>query len=217
MTKRSLFISFEGIDGCGKSTQIEHASRFLEAKKIDHIVTQEPGGTLLGSHIRKILLDPSFDMIAPRTELFLFLASRAQHVDEVVMPALLNNKIVITDRFSDSTFAYQACVRGISKSQVATLNAFATDGLIPDITFLIDLPVSDSMERLKQSPKHKSELRFDSESMAFHQKVRDAFLSLATAEKKRFIVIDGTQKKEVISKIIITHILTAYKSHGRFA
>ena len=188
-----MFITFEGIDGCGKTTQFRMLGTWLRDHGKDVIETVEPGGTAIGQQIRKILLDPASADIQPRTELLLYFASRAQNVDQVIRPALESGRIVLCDRFTDSTLVYQGSGRGIDTKVVLDLDRIACRGLKPDLTLLIDIDIETSLTRAKRRNDRvgQAESRIDEESAAFHERVRDGYLALARSEPERFIVIDG--------------------------
>src|SRR5580658_9692173 len=192
--ERGRFITFEGIDGCGKTTQFRMLAQWLRDRGMDVVETVEPGGTEIGRHIRKILLDPASADIEPRTELLLYFASRAQNVDQVIRPALDAGRIVLCDRFTDSTLVYQGCGRGLDTDVVRDLDRIACRGLKPDMTFLIDIDLETSLARAKRRNERvgPSESRIDEESAAFHERVRQGYLALAKAETDRIVVIDGT-------------------------
>ncbi len=192
-TRRGQFITFEGIDGCGKTTQLRNLARSLRERGREVDETVEPGGTAIGQQIRKTLLDPANTAIRPRTELLLYFASRAQNVDEVIRPALDRGHIVLCDRFTDSTLVYQGCGRGLDRGVVLDLDRIACRGLRPDITILIDIDLETSLARAKRRNERvgQSESRIDEESAAFHERVRRGYLALAAGEPDRFIVIEG--------------------------
>ena len=190
-------MTIEGIEGAGKSTLASALARELRSTGCEVVVTAEPGGGAVGVSIRKLLLD-STDAISPKSELLLFEAARAQHVDTVILPALERGAVVICDRFADSSIAYQGCARGIDLAMVRTLNDYATSGLKPDLTILLDLPVSEGLARQRKTD------RFSSEDTAFHQAVREAYLALADAEPDRFVVIDaGQELGEVVRQALV--------------
>jgi len=195
------FISFEGGDGAGKSTQILALEGYLKAKGRSCLLTREPGGTSLGKLIRKVLLEVTDREIASSTELFLYLADRAQHVNEVIRPALAAGQIVLCDRFTDSTLAYQGYGRGIDLKLLAKVNGVADAGVRPDLTFLLDCPVAVGLART--SRRHvfgrPGQDRFEGESLEFHEKVRAGFLSMAAAEPARFRVIDSSRPKDQVA------------------
>jgi dTMP kinase len=183
-----VFLTFEGIEGSGKTTQL----RRLAERIPNAVVTKEPGGTPTADRIRAILLDPEshLDRVA---ELFLFAASRRQHVVDLIRPALQRGQVVLCDRFTDSTLAYQGFGRVIDLDQLRTLNAWATDSLIPDLTLLFDLPeeVGLARARSRNAASTPHEGRFEAEDLRFHRRVREGYLALAVAEPKRWVKIDA--------------------------
>jgi dTMP kinase len=191
--QRGQFITFEGIDGSGKTTQFRMLGAWLREQGRTVIETVEPGGTAIGQQIRKILLDPENAAIQPRTELLLYFASRAQNVDEVIRPGLACGAVVLCDRFTDSTLVYQGAGRGIDTNLVLGLDRIACEDLKPDITFLIDIDLETGLMRAKRRNERvgQSESRIDDESTAFHERVRQGYLVLAKSEPERFVVIDG--------------------------
>jgi len=196
-----LFITFEGIEGCGKSTQANLLYDFFTNKNIESVLTHEPGGTPISEKIRELLLDrKNIDMV-PLTELFLYYASRSQHTFEIIIPALKQGKIVISDRYFDSTVAYQGEGRNIPKQKLIEINNFATGGLIPQITFLFDIPAEIGLKRIKNMD------RIESEDLDFHNRVRAAFLTIARDNPDRVKIIDGMQQIEDIHKEIINILL----------
>lgn len=199
----SLFITFEGGEGSGKSTQASALHRRLQERGIPVILTHEPGGTPLGDKITELLKWSHNVPILPLAELLLFNASRAELVSEVIKPSLESGKIVICDRYTDSTIAYQSYGRGLPLSLVRRMNSAATNGLKPDLTVLVDLPVEVGLKRKKgESPD-----RFQKEALAFHQKVREGYLKIAQGEPTRFLVVDATKTKEAIEEIIWQKVL----------
>jgi dTMP kinase len=196
------FITFEGGDGTGKSTQIKLLERHLTAQGKSCLTTREPGGTSLGQLLRKILLESGKHPISSSTELFLYLADRAQHVHEVIAPAITHGKIVLSDRHTDSTVAYQGYGRGFDVQLLLSLNRIASQGLTPDITFLLDCPVELGLSRMvhRRSGPSKGEGadRFENENLEFHEKVRQGFLDLARAEPGRFYIIDASQSEQEV-------------------
>lgn len=191
--QRGWFITFEGIDGSGKTTQFRMLGNWLRDRGKEVIETVEPGGTAIGREIRRILLDPANTDIQPRAELLLYFASRAQNVDQVIRPGLESGRIVLCDRFTDSTLVYQGAGRGIDTNVVLDLDRIACRGLKPDLTFLIDIDLETSLARAKRRNDRigQSESRIDEESAAFHERVRQGYLALARSEPDRFVVIDG--------------------------
>lgn len=196
-----LFITFEGIEGCGKSTQANLLYDFFTNKKIECVLTHEPGGTPISEKIRELLLDRKNVDMVPLTELFLYYASRSQHTFEVIKPALKAGKIVISDRYFDSTVAYQGEGRNIPKQKLIEVNNFATGGLIPQITFLFDIPAETGLKRIKEMD------RIESEDLEFHNRVRAAFLTIARDNPDRVKIIDGMQPIEDIHKEIVNILL----------
>jgi dTMP kinase len=200
---RGLFIAFEGVEGCGKSTQIIHLKHYLESQGYDVSITREPGGTPIGETIRSILLDPGNEAMSGMTEALLYEAARAQHVAERIQPALAAGQIVLSDRFADSTTAYQCGGRGLSREGIDHLHTIATGGLWPDLTIVLDVPVTMGLERAKQqSPSD----RIESEPLAFHERVREAFLTLARQEPHRVKVVDGTRNAAEVAAEIRGHV-----------
>lgn len=181
------------MDGCGKTTQFRILANWLRENGTEPVETVEPGGTAIGRQIRKILLDPANAEIQPRTELLLYFASRAQNVDQVIRPALDAGRVVLCDRFTDSTIVYQGAGRGIDTNVVLDLDRIACRGLKPDLTVLIDIDVEAGLARARRRNDRvgSSESRLDEESAAFHGRVREGYLALAKQEPERFAVIDG--------------------------
>jgi len=199
------FVSFEGGDGTGKSTQIRALENYLIRRGRSCVVTCEPGGTSLGKLIRQVLLEVGDHEIAPSTELFLYLADRAQHVREVIKPAVDAGKIVLCDRFTDSTVAYQGYGRGFDIKILRQFNEIADDGVRPDLTFLLDCPVALGLARTNQRGSvagQPRQDRFEREKIEFHEKIRAGFLTMARAEPARFRVIDGAQAVEPVTRDI---------------
>jgi dTMP kinase len=192
------FISLEGIEGSGKSTQAKLLASHLKSRGHNVLATEEPGGTRIGHKIRSILLDKKSHM-DPLTELLLYSASRAQHIREIIYPALTQNTIVITDRFSDSTIAYQGYARGIDLSVIRALDEIITSELKPSITFLLDMEVEDGLRRNR---KAKKEDRFELETIEFHNRVRKGYLQIAQEEPNRIRVISASGSEEEVHKKI---------------
>ena len=196
------FITFEGSEGCGKTTQIEALAKALEAQGKTVLITREPGGTLIGEKIRNLLQDPSHKKdISDMTELLLFSASRAELITSRIQPALSRGEIVICDRFYDSTFVYQGLGRAIDMNIVEQLNQITVGTLKPDLTILLDLDAKIGIERAKS--RQSGELdRIENESLAFFEAVRNGYLELAKKEPERFKTIDGLLSVDAIKKII---------------
>jgi len=193
MTDRGLFITFEGTEGCGKTTQMRLLAERLSSQ--GHTVTenQEPGATRIGTQIRRILLDPEHQEMASMTELLLMFASRTQAAAEIIRPALARGEIVLSDRFTDSSVAYQGCARGLGRDAVVQLHRFALGSLVPDLTLLIDVDVEVGLSRARiRSQMDPSEARLDLQSLEFHERVSDAYHAIAASEPARVRVIDGT-------------------------
>lgn len=201
------FITFEGGDGTGKTTQLRVVESQLRELNRACVLTREPGGTVLGKMLRKVLLEAGDEEIAESSELFLYLADRTQHVRQIIAPALSTGKIVLCDRFSDSTLAYQGYGRGMDLDWLRRLNDTATQGLRPDLSFLFDCPVEIGLARAAQRGAQSQdgrprEDRFEREKLEFHEKVRQGFLELACAESKRFRVIDASRPVTDVTKEI---------------
>ncbi len=198
----SLFITFEGIEGCGKSYQAEALHKELSSRGVQSLLTFEPGGTSVGNNVRRLLKKQHQLQISPETELFLFSACRAQLIKEVIAPALCENKIIICDRYADSTVAYQGFGRGLELQLIDAVNHLSTRGLTPDLTILLDLPVEEGLKR----KKNKTSDRFDSETLEFHRRVRKGYLYLAKKNPHRWYKVDGLLSKSEISGLIIKKI-----------
>jgi dTMP kinase len=194
------FITVEGIEGCGKSTQ---ARRLAEAVGPKALLTVEPGATELGGAIRTLLLEQRSREVSPLAELLLFFADRAQHVHEVVRPALASGRTVISDRYADSTTAYQGYGRGLSLDLIRTLTTHATGGLAPDLTLLLDLPVEVGLARAR---RRGAADRMESEDVGFHERVRQGYLKLATENPARWVVIDATGSEDDVAARIRTAV-----------
>jgi dTMP kinase len=201
----SLFITFEGVEGSGKTTQIQRLKKYLIQKGIPCKVTREPGGCPIGEKVRKILLNPDHREMVPLSELLLYEAARAQHVKEVIEPFLKKGGVVLCDRFSDATIAYQGYGRKIDLRWIERLNHFSSRGIKPDVTFLLDCPSDVGLKRaLKRNRtlKQEKEERFEKEKIQFHQRVRKGYLALAKKEPRRVKVIDTRQGEDnVFNKI----------------
>jgi dTMP kinase len=194
----SLFITFEGGEGSGKSVQAKELYRRLAQLAIPALLTHEPGGTSFGRKVGRWLKWGQDKDISPLAELMLFNAARAQSVAEVIKPALKSRKVVISDRYADSTTAYQGYGRGLDLAMVKAVNKAATQGLTPNLTILLDMPVKEGLARKRA----KKQDRFEQETLAFHQRVRQGYLKLAAGEPGRWLVVEGTQPKRKIADII---------------
>jgi dTMP kinase len=191
-----MLITLEGIEGSGKTTQIDYIEAYLQKSGLDYFITKEPGGTELGAKIRSILLDPENINIHPMTELLLYAADRVQHIKELITPMIEAGKVVICDRFHDSTTVYQGFTRGIDVSLIQRLNNLVLEGLVPDITFVLDLDPAIGLKRawkqIRNGSRSESETRFENEKLQFHESVRNGYLELARQEPDRFIVVDAS-------------------------
>ncbi len=205
-----LFVTFEGIEGSGKTTQIELAGEYLGQRGIPCLRTEEPGGTSLGRRLRELLLNRGPFAICPETELLLFAAARAQHVREAILPALAAGKVVLCDRFADATAVYQGYARGLDMETVNFLNAFSIQGRHPDLTLLFDLPVETGLTRARTRIElmtgGQKEDRFEAEELSFHRKVREGYLLAAHREVERFRVIDAAGTIAELRETVCFHL-----------
>src|SRR5712692_3521064 len=198
-----LFITFEGIDGCGKSTQRDLLAEELERRGLDVLVTREPGGTAIGEDIRRILVSDASVHIAPTTELLLYVAARAQHVAELIKPALDADRIVVSDRYTDSTVAFQGYGRGLDLEMIAVLNKLATADLKPDLTVVFDLDPATARGRLGSRPIGGLLGAFDEQHSYFHKRMRQGYLKMARSEPSRIHVVDASGAiEETYSKVL---------------
>ena len=192
-----MFITLEGIEGCGKTTQIHHLSTFFENRGQPCVVTREPGGTAIGKEIRSILLNPSSKDMVPKAELLLYMADRAQHIASLVKPSLAENKVVLCDRYFDATVVYQGFARGLDAQFVYELHRLVLEDFKPDITLLLDLSprigLARAWKQLDNGTRSGTESRFEEETLSFHEKVRAGYLELARLEPKRFRTIDAAR------------------------
>lgn len=214
-----MFISFEGIEGSGKSTAQRLLAEHFLGLGHDPLLTREPGGCALGRSLRPILLDARTRGLSSRAELYLFLADRAQHVSEVIRPALEAGHIVLCDRYTDSTLAYQGYGRGLDPEHLRRINDMATGGLLPDLTLLLDLPVHCGLERAGLRNREEgtvlSEGRFDAESLEFHERVRQGYRALAVDEPERFAIIDAAQPPEDVMLQCLSAVEASLRGRGR--
>ena len=212
-----VFITFEGIEGSGKSTQIRRISEFLKSIGYDCLVTREPGNTAIGKKIRAILLDPENKVMDFRTELLLYMADRAQHISEKIKPALSQGRPVLCDRYFDATVAYQGFARGLDIAFIYKLHEVVLDDLKPDLTVLFDLPpeigLSRAWKQIQNGTRDKGETRFEKETLIFHEKVRAGYLELARREPERFRIIDASKSEDQVTDDIIV-CLRKYLSLG---
>jgi len=202
--KRGRFITFEGLDGCGKSTHLGRLATMLEGEGLEVVATREPGGTALGERIRGLLLDSRTSGLEPRTELALMFAARAQHIDEVILPAMSRGAWVLCDRFTDSSEAYQGAGRQLGAESVLTLHRLLCHGLQPDLTLLLDNEVSDCVARARRrnlnSGREVDENRFEQENRPFFDRVHRQFLTIAQREPGRVVLIDARRHKDEVQK-----------------
>ena len=212
--RRGLFVTFEGSEGCGKSTQIRHLAAWLASVDKQCLTTREPGGTPAGDEIRHLLQHaPQGHGLVAEAELLLFAASRAQLVRELILPALAEGKVVVSDRFHDSTTVYQGVARRLEAPVVASINNFAIDGCRPDITFLLDMDAGEAHARLQRRERPAD--RMEREPLAFYQAVRAGYLELAASEPARFAVLDATLPEEELAASV--RAILEEKFHGFFA
>jgi len=207
-----MFITFEGIEGSGKTTQIRHLAEFLRAEGRDCVLTREPGGTEIGKKIRAILLDPENKGMDSLTELLLYTADRAQHIKSVIKPCLSQGKIVLCDRYADATMAYQGFARGLDMELIRRLNGQILEIAKPDLTILLDLPpeigLSRAWKQIRSGARTGRESRFEQERLAFHEKVRAGYVELADRESERFRVIDASQDENRVRAEIRNAMMT---------
>ncbi len=202
---KGVFITFEGIEGSGKSTQITQLAHHLSDHGRTVVLTREPGGTAIGDQVRKILLDPANTALDPKAELLLYAAGRAQHLAQLVLPALEAGKAVLCDRFSDATLAYQGYGRGLDLGLIRSLDRLVTDGMLPDLTILLDIAADAGLARARGRNSRggfEGEARFENEHLSFHERVRRGYLELARQEPGRFRVVDASPTPEVIQSNI---------------
>jgi len=204
----SLFITFEGIEGCGKTTQIDLLTSFLEKIHRPFLRTREPGGTLLGERIRQILLSSENAGMEPMAELLLYAAARVQHLHQVIFPALREGKVVLCDRFTDATLAYQGYGRGLDLAWIEKVHGRSMENIKPDLTFLLDLPVEEGLKRARKRMENHSvkEDRFENEALGFHRRVREGYLLLARKEPGRIIVLDGAKDEQTLHQEVVSHL-----------
>ena len=207
---KGLFISFEGIEGCGKSTQAKLLESWLKAQGFKVVLTREPGGPSISEKIRRILLDNRNRGMSDLTELLLLQASRAQHLAQAIIPALKAGKVVICDRFADSSTAYQGYGRGLDLEMVQKLNQIAVNGHWPQLTLVLDLPVVKGFSRAKGRRRNFD--RMETQALRFHKKVRDGFKAIAQGDPRRVKLLDGSQPPDVIHAAVRQLVLNAMKT-----
>jgi dTMP kinase len=203
-TTRGLFITFEGPEGSGKSTQLRMLGKKLRGQNFTVLETAEPGGTPIGLQIRRVLLDTKNQELCPTAELLLMFAARAQNIDQAILPALAAGQLVLCDRFTDSTLVYQGVARGLGAEVVYELDRIACRGLVPDLTLAIDIAVEAGLARAHHRNERTQdvETRLDEQSLEFHRKVREAYLQLAEDEPKRVKLIDGSREAAEVAQAV---------------
>ncbi len=212
----SLFISFEGPEGSGKTTQAQLLYHYLRERGLRVLLTREPGGTFIGDQIRRVLLSPDNAEMQPEAEILLFSASRAQLVRQVIRPALQQGIVVICDRFADSTLAYQGYGHGLDLEALGAITRFATGGLWPDLTFYLDLEAEEGLRRKLTAGQGRAEWnRLDQKELAFHQRVRKGYLALAAAEPDRWWVLDAARPVDELQAVIREEVERRLKTAGR--
>src|SRR6185503_2756498 len=207
-TKRGLFITFEGPEGSGKSTQLRMLGKKLRGKNFAVLETAEPGGTPIGLQIRRVLLDTKNQELCPTAELLLMFAARAQNVEQAILPALAAGQLVLCDRFTDSTLVYQGAARGLGAELVYEVDRIACRGLVPDLTLVIDIDVETGLARAHRRNQRTQdvETRLDEQSLEFHRKVRAAYHQLAEDEPKRVRVIDGSREEDQVALAVLSAV-----------
>ena len=217
LKRRGVFISFEGPDGAGKTSQVEHLIRRLDFSRLAYVKTHEPGGTVIGSELRAMLLHTDRAPLTPEAEALLLSADRAQHVAEVIRPGLAAGEIVVSDRFSDSTFAHQGAGLGLDRTFLDALTEFVTGGLKPDLTILLDLDVAVGLARRRAAfGRMEGEYnRIDRRELSYHQRVRDEFRRIAEAEPDRVTVVDADRPFDDVAEEIWQRVSAVIRRLGR--
>ncbi|MCM3088908.1 dTMP kinase [Bhargavaea ginsengi] len=210
MKKNGLFITLEGPDGAGKTSVLEILARRLENSGIDFLKTREPGGIRISEKIREIILDNDHTEMEARTEALLYAAARRQHLIEKIIPALEAGKVVLCDRFIDSSIAYQGAARGIGTEEVRSINRFAIGDTMPDLTILLDVPAEEGIRRISEGRGHEVN-RLDTEGLGFHNKVRSEYLRIAEREPERVVLVDATKNLEDTAEVAWTAIKSRMK------
>jgi dTMP kinase len=209
------FITFEGIDGCGKSTQVRLLAGELRMRGLEVVSTREPGGTALGKRLRDVLLDPQIE-VDPLAELLLFAADRAQHVRTLLLPTIESGTIVLSDRYADATAAYQGAGRNFTPEMIANVISLATGGLKPDLTLIFDLPVAECLTRTSRRTEDENQTdRLDAEDAAFHTRVRNAYLKLAADEPERVRIINASGSINETHALVIEVVMPFLESRGQ--
>ncbi len=197
-----MFVTMEGIEGSGKTTQMKRIAQWLTAAGREFLITRQPGGTPIGEQIRSILLNPGNKDLSPTTELLLYMADRAQHLETVIRPALDSEIVVVCDRYFDATIVYQGYARGLEKKKIRQLHQITCSGLMPDLTLLLDLETGIGLDRawkrIHKDDNQAMESRFEKEKLSFHQRVREGYLALARQEADRFVIIDAAADEKTV-------------------
>jgi len=209
----SLFVTFEGPEGCGKTTQLHMLADFLREQGLDVLTTREPGSTPIGERVRAILLDPAHTEMQPRAEFLLFSAARAQHVEQVIAPHLARGGVVLCDRFADSSLAYQGYGHQLDLAVLRAITHFATGGLVPDLTLYLDVPVEVGLRR-KAGGDGDAWNRMERKTLAYHERVRAGYLAMAGEEAARWVVVDATANVEAVQATIRREVLARRRPTG---
>ena len=204
------FITFEGIEGSGKTTQIQMYSNTLEERGVDHLLTREPGGTPIGNQVRRLVLDPAHQAMTPTCELLLYTAARAQHIEQVIRPAITDGRLVLCDRFRDATLAYQGYGRGLSLGVIRGLHEIEILALQPDRTLIFDIEAGAALARARSrdAGTRSEETRFEQEALAFHERVRRGYLEIARREPDRCIILDASGSVEDVHRRVLAALAT---------
>lgn len=211
--RKGFFITLEGVEGCGKSTQADLLVAWLAERGYEVVLTREPGGTPLGERLRDALLDVGGRML-PETELFLYLASRAEHTAAVILPSIERGSVVISDRYADASVAYQGAGRRLGADLVRSLNQVATRSVKPDVTFLLDLDPKEGLARLDGRTSGETRDRIELEELEFHQRVRGGYLAEAELDPNRFVVLDARESVEAIARRLTRALEERLRVHG---
>lgn len=218
MNVKGLFITFEGPDGSGKSTQIKYLKQYIESQNLSYILTREPGGTTISDAIRTVLLNPDHTSLTNETEILLYAASRAQHVEECIKPALEAGKIVICDRFVDASVAYQGYGLGVPVTRIKEINAFAAKGLIPDRTYLIDISPEEGRKRMEARDDREYGMsldRIEQRKLEYHKRVREGFHHIYREDSNRICLVNGHQPSDMIFEEIRTDFQKYIQSYKK--
>lgn len=210
------FVTFEGIEGSGKTTQIQMYSNALEERGVDHLLTREPGGTPIGNLIRRLVLNPEHQAMTPTCELLLYAAARAQHIEQVIRPAIGEGRLVLCDRFRDATLAYQGYGRGLSLGVIRSLHELEVLSLQPDLTLIFDIEARAALARARSrdAATRPDETRFEQEDLAFHERVRRGYLEIARREAGRCVVVDASGSVEEVHGRVVTALAALAPAGG---